>query len=30
MEPPQFLAAGDVVRCEVVGLGAIEHPIVAT
>ena len=27
MDPPQFLAAGDVVRCEVEGLGAIEHPI---
>jgi 2-keto-4-pentenoate hydratase/2-oxohepta-3-ene-1,7-dioic acid hydratase in catechol pathway len=27
MDPPQFLAAGDVVRCEVEGLGAIEHTI---
>ena len=27
MDPPQFLAAGDVVRCEVEGLGAIEHSI---
>src|SRR5215217_7501565 len=27
MEPPRFLAHGDVVRCEVEGLGAIEHPI---
>jgi acylpyruvate hydrolase len=27
MDPPQFLAAGDVVRCEVEGLGAIEHAI---
>ena len=29
MDPPRFLASGDVVRCEVEGLGAIEHPIVA-
>ena len=27
MNPPRYLAAGDVVRCEVEGLGAIEHPI---
>jgi acylpyruvate hydrolase len=27
MDPPRFLAAGDVVRCEVEQLGAIEHPI---
>ena len=27
MDPPQFLAPGDVVRCEVEGLGVIEHPI---
>jgi 2-keto-4-pentenoate hydratase/2-oxohepta-3-ene-1,7-dioic acid hydratase in catechol pathway len=27
MDPPRFLARGDVVRCEVEGLGAIEHPI---
>ena len=27
MDPPQFLAAGDVVRCEVEDLGAIEHTI---
>jgi acylpyruvate hydrolase len=27
MDPPRFLAPGDVVRCEVEGLGAIEHPI---
>ena len=27
MDPPRFLAAGDVVRCEVEGLGAIEHTI---
>ena len=27
MDPPRFLAAGDVVRCEVEGLGAIEHAI---
>jgi acylpyruvate hydrolase len=28
MSPPRFLAPGDVVRVEVDGLGAIEHPIV--
>jgi acylpyruvate hydrolase len=28
MDPPRFLAPGDVVRCEVEGLGAIEHAIV--
>ena len=27
MDPPRFLADGDVVRCEVEGLGAIEHRI---
>ncbi len=27
MDPPRFLQAGDVVRCEVEQLGAIEHPI---
>jgi acylpyruvate hydrolase len=27
MDPPRFLAAGDVVRIEVEGLGAIEHPV---
>ena len=27
MDPPRFLEAGDVVRCEVEGLGAIEHAI---
>ena len=27
MDPPRFLEAGDVVRCEVEGLGAIEHTI---
>jgi 2-keto-4-pentenoate hydratase/2-oxohepta-3-ene-1,7-dioic acid hydratase in catechol pathway len=27
MDPPRFLAPGDVVRCEVERLGAIEHPI---
>jgi 2-keto-4-pentenoate hydratase/2-oxohepta-3-ene-1,7-dioic acid hydratase in catechol pathway len=27
MDPPQFLSAGDVVRCEVERLGAIEHAI---
>lgn len=28
MDPPRFLADGDVVRCEVEGLGAIEHCII--
>jgi acylpyruvate hydrolase len=28
MDPPRFLEAGDVVRCEVERLGAIEHMIV--
>jgi len=27
MDPPRFLAPGDVVRCEIEGLGAIEHPV---
>ncbi len=27
MDPPQLLADGDVVRIEIEGLGAIEHPI---
>jgi acylpyruvate hydrolase len=27
MDPPQFLQPGDVVRCEVEGLGAIEHAV---
>lgn len=27
MDPPQFLQAGDVVRVEVEGLGALEHPV---
>jgi 2-keto-4-pentenoate hydratase/2-oxohepta-3-ene-1,7-dioic acid hydratase in catechol pathway len=27
LDPPQFLAAGDVVRIEIEGLGAIEHPV---
>jgi 2-keto-4-pentenoate hydratase/2-oxohepta-3-ene-1,7-dioic acid hydratase in catechol pathway len=27
MDPPTFLAPGDVVRVEVEGLGALEHPI---
>jgi len=27
MDPPQFLAPGDVVRCEIEGLGAIEHAV---
>jgi 2-keto-4-pentenoate hydratase/2-oxohepta-3-ene-1,7-dioic acid hydratase in catechol pathway len=29
MDPPRFLAGGDVVRIEIEGLGAIEHPVVA-
>jgi 2-keto-4-pentenoate hydratase/2-oxohepta-3-ene-1,7-dioic acid hydratase in catechol pathway len=29
LDPPRFLAAGDVVRIEIEGLGAIEHPIEA-
>jgi len=28
-DPPRFLAPGDVVRCEVEGLGAIEHRVTA-
>jgi 2-keto-4-pentenoate hydratase/2-oxohepta-3-ene-1,7-dioic acid hydratase in catechol pathway len=28
MNPPQFLQDGDVVRIEIEGLGAIEHPVV--
>jgi acylpyruvate hydrolase len=27
MDPPRFLQSGDVIRCEVEGLGAIEHPV---
>jgi acylpyruvate hydrolase len=27
LDPPRFLASGDVVRVEIEGLGAIEHPI---
>jgi 2-keto-4-pentenoate hydratase/2-oxohepta-3-ene-1,7-dioic acid hydratase in catechol pathway len=27
LEPPRFLASGDVVRIEIERLGAIEHPI---
>jgi 2-keto-4-pentenoate hydratase/2-oxohepta-3-ene-1,7-dioic acid hydratase in catechol pathway len=27
MDPPRFLASGDVVRIEIEGLGAIEHPV---
>jgi 2-keto-4-pentenoate hydratase/2-oxohepta-3-ene-1,7-dioic acid hydratase in catechol pathway len=29
LDPPRFLADGDVVRIEIEGLGAIEHPIEA-
>jgi 5-carboxymethyl-2-hydroxymuconate isomerase len=28
--PPRFLRPGDVVRVEIDGLGAIEHPVVAS
>jgi acylpyruvate hydrolase len=27
LDPPRFLASGDVVRIEIDGLGAIEHPV---
>lgn len=27
MDPPRFLSSGDVVRIEIEGLGAIEHPV---
>lgn len=27
MQPPRFLTSGDVIRIEIEGLGAIEHPI---
>jgi acylpyruvate hydrolase len=30
LDPPRFLEAGDVVRIEIEGLGAIEHQIAAT
>lgn len=29
MQPPQFLKTGDVVRCEVDGIGAIENRVIA-
>jgi acylpyruvate hydrolase len=29
MDPPRFLGDGDVVRCEVEGLGVIEHRVIA-
>lgn len=29
MDPPVFLKVGDVVRCEIDGIGAIENPVVA-
>ena len=28
MEPPRYLAAGDVVRCEIESIGAIENTVV--
>jgi len=27
MQPPRFLKAGDVVRCEIEGIGALENPV---
>jgi 2-keto-4-pentenoate hydratase/2-oxohepta-3-ene-1,7-dioic acid hydratase in catechol pathway len=27
MDPPQFLQPGDVVRCEIDGIGAIENRV---
>src|SRR5215204_5011400 len=29
LDPPRYLQPGDVVRCEVEGLGAVEHPVEA-
>jgi 2-keto-4-pentenoate hydratase/2-oxohepta-3-ene-1,7-dioic acid hydratase in catechol pathway len=29
MDPPRYLSEGDVVRCEIERLGAIEHVIAA-
>ena len=29
LDPPVYLRAGDIVRCEVEGLGVVEHPIEA-
>ena len=29
MDPPTYLKPGDIVRCEIEGLGAIENPVVA-
>lgn len=29
MDPPQFLQPGDIVRCEIDGIGAIENPVSA-
>jgi 2-keto-4-pentenoate hydratase/2-oxohepta-3-ene-1,7-dioic acid hydratase in catechol pathway len=29
MKPPKLLVAGDVVRIEIEGIGAIENPVVA-
>ena len=28
-DPPRYLQPGDTVRCEIEGLGALEHPIVS-
>jgi 2-keto-4-pentenoate hydratase/2-oxohepta-3-ene-1,7-dioic acid hydratase in catechol pathway len=28
MDPPRFLKVGDVVRCEIDGIGAIENPVI--
>ena len=30
MDPPRFLQPGDVVRCEIEGIGAIENPVIAS
>lgn len=27
MDPPQFMVPGDVVRCEIDGIGALENPV---
>ena len=26
-DPPKFLKAGDVVRCEIEGIGTLENPV---
>ena len=27
-DPPRYLAAGDVMRCEIEGIGVLENPVV--